>query len=254
MGRTTRHQRKGRGGIFKAITRTRLGAAKLRKYDYSERHGYLKGVVKSIEHDPGRGAPLARVEFRDPVRYRKVKELFIAPEGLFTGQSVYCGALARLAVGNTLPVGEMPEGTVICNVERKLGDRGKLARASGNYATVVGHNPDEHETRIKLPSGNKITVSSDVRATVGVVAGGGRVDKPMLKAGNSYHKYKVKRNCWPITRGVAMNPTEHPHGGGNHQHIGHATTIARTRPHGAKVGLIAARRTGRLRGGAGKAR
>jgi ribosomal protein L2 len=55
---------------------------------------------------------------------------------------------------------------------------------------------------------------------IGVVAGGGRIDKPVLKAGRAYHKYKVKRNCWPKVRGVAMNPVEHPHGGGNHQHIG----------------------------------
>lgn len=56
--------------------------------------------------------------------------------------------------------------------------------------------------------------------SAGIVAGGGRIDKPILKAGRAYHKYKVKRNCWPYVRGVAMNPVEHPHGGGNHQHIG----------------------------------
>ena len=90
MGRTTRHQRKGRGGIFKGITRTRLGAAKLRKYDFSERHGFVKGVVKSIEHDPGRGAPLARVEFRDQYKFRKNHELFIVPEGVYSGQFLAC--------------------------------------------------------------------------------------------------------------------------------------------------------------------
>ena len=84
---------------------------------------------------------------------------------------------------------------------------------------------------------------------VGIVAGGGRIDKPMLKAGRAYHKFKVKRNCWPKVRGVAMNPVEHPHGGGNHQHIGKASTVARGKSAGRKVGLIAARRTGRIRGG-----
>lgn len=83
---------------------------------------------------------------------------------------------------------------------------------------------------------------------VGIVAGGGRMDKPILKAGVAYHKYKVKRNEWPKVRGVAMNPVEHPHGGGNHQHIGHASTVSRSDPPGKKVGLIAARRTGRHRG------
>ena len=74
-------------------------------------------------------------------------------------------------------------------------------------------------------------------------------DKPILKAGRAYHKYKVKRNCWPKVRGVAMNPVEHPHGGGNHQHIGKASTVSRGKSAGRKVGLIAARRTGRIRGG-----
>uniref|UniRef100_A0A671TEK1 Large ribosomal subunit protein uL2 n=1 Tax=Sinocyclocheilus anshuiensis TaxID=1608454 RepID=A0A671TEK1_9TELE len=91
-------------------------------------------------------------------------------------------------------------------------------------------------------------ISSANRAVVGVVAGGGRIDKPILKAGRAYHKYKAKRNCWPRVRGVAMNPVEHPFGGGNHQHIGKPSTIRRDAPAGRKVGLIAARRTGRLRG------
>ena len=99
----------------------------------------------------------------------------------------------------------MPEGTIICNVEEKTGDRGKLARASGDYATVVSHNRDTNITRVKLPSGIKKAISSANRASIGIVAGGGRIDKPLLKAGRAYHKYKAKRNCWPKVRGVCMN-------------------------------------------------
>merc|ERR1712151_467020 len=108
---------------------------------------------------------------------------------------------------------------------------------------------DDNKTRVKLPSGVKKSIPSTCRAMVGIVAGGGRLDKPLLKAGNAYHKYKVKRNCWPKVRGVAMNPVEHHHGGGNHQHIGHASTVRRDKSRGKKVGLIAARRTGLIRGG-----
>merc|ERR1711964_425347 len=97
--------------------------------------------------------------------------------------------------------------------------------------------------------GIKKTIPANCRSTVGIVAGGGRMDKPMLKAGRAYHKYRVKRNCWPKVRGVAMNPVEHPHGGGNHQHVGHPTTMSRDAVAGQKVGLIAARRTGRKTGG-----
>ena len=103
-------------------------------------------------------------------------------------------------------------------------------------------------TRVRLPSGSKKTLSNQCRAAVGIVAGGGRTDKPMLKAGRAFHKYRVKRNEWPRVRGVAMNPVEHPHGGGNHQHIGHPSTTRRVDPAGKKAGLIAARRTGRLAG------
>ena len=167
---------------------------------------------------------------------------------MHTGQFVYCGKKAVLSVGNVLPLNSLPEGTVVCNVEDKAGDRGTLARTSGNYATVIGHDTENNVTRIRLPSGAKKTVPSLSRATVGIVAGGGRIDKPMLKAGRAFHKYKVKRNSWPRTRGVAMNPVDHPHGGGNHQHIGHSSTVKRGSVPGQKVGLIAARRTGLHRG------
>ena len=141
----------------------------------------------------GSGAPLARVVFRDPYRYKLRKETFIATEGMHTGAFVYCGKKATLAVGNVLPVSACPEGTIICNVEEKVGDRGALARTSGNYATVIGHSPEENKTRIRLPSGAKKTVAGGARATIGIVAGGGRIDKPLLKAGRAFHKYKAKR-------------------------------------------------------------
>lgn len=248
MGRVIRAQRRGKGSVFKAHVFHRKGPAALRSVDFAERHGFIRGMVKDIIHDPGRGAPLARVVFRDPYRYKLREELFVAAEGIYTGQFLYCGKKATLQVGNVLPVGQMPEGTVVCCVEEKPGDRGRLARASGNYATVIAHKPDAHRTRIKMPSGGKKLLSSSCRAIVGVVAGGGRIDKPILKAGRAYFKYKAKRHEWPRVRGVAMNPVDHPFGGGNHQHIGKSSCIRRDASAGRKVGLIAARRTGRLRG------
>eukprot|EP00126_Sphaerothecum_destruens_P006195 Sdes_comp19257_c0_seq1m10238 len=249
MGRVIRGQRKGAGSVFKSHVHKRQGAAKLRQLDFAERHGYIKGVIRDIVHDSGRGAPLAKIVFRDPYRFKLQKELFICAEGMYTGQILYAGKKATLNVGNILPLKTMPEGTIVCNVEEKVGDRGALARASGNYATVISQNPDENKTRLRLASGAKKVVSADCRAMIGIIAGGGRIDKPLLKAGSAHHKFRVKRNCWPRVRGVAMNPVEHPHGGGNHQHIGSASTVRRDKSAGAKVGLIAARRTGRIRGG-----
>jgi len=249
MGKVIRAQRKGRGGIFTARNIHRVGKPQHRRLDFSERHGYIKGVVREIKHDPGRGAPVALVSFRHPYKYRRCNSFFLAAEGMYTGQFLYCGKKASLAIGNVVPVGNLPEGTVICNVEDDHADRGKLARSSGESAVVIGHNSETQKTRIKLPSGAKKSILDTCRAMVGVVAGGGRTERPILKAGNQYYKYKAKgRKPWPIVRGVAMNPVEHPHGGGNHQHIGHPTTVSRNSAPGQKVGLIAARRTGRLRG------
>ncbi|MCA0402570.1 MAG: hypothetical protein LCH30_02110, partial [Proteobacteria bacterium] len=172
-------------------------------------------IRKAIVHDPGRGAPLAKVVFHNNKSgIGKETSTFVAAEGMFTGQFIYAGRRAQLTVGNILPVGLLPEGTVVCNVEEQVGDRGTLARTSGRYSTIIGHNPDVHRSILKLPSGKKKVVSSDCRAMIGLVAGGGRTEKPMLKAGRSYYKYKAKRNCWPVVRGVAMNPVDHPHGGG----------------------------------------
>jgi large subunit ribosomal protein L8e len=253
MGKVIRTQRKGRGNVgFKVRKIHAIGKPQFRNIDFSERHGYLKGVVRQILHDPGRGAPLAEVVFKHPYKNKKDKQLFLATEGMYTGQFVYAGKKAKLTVGNIIPVGLMPEGTVISNVESQTGDRGKIARASGVSSVIVSHNEEDGTTRIKLPSGMKKVINSKCRAQVGIVAGGGRTEKPMLKASASYWKYKAKgKKVWPRVRGVAMNPVEHPHGGGNHQHIGKPSTVGRFTPAGRKVGLIAARRTGRIRGGRG---
>merc|ERR1711934_909207 len=216
MGRVIRGQRKGAGSVFKAHTKHRRGPAKFRNLDFPERQGYIKGVVKQIVHDPGRGAPLAVVHFHDPYRYKIRKEVFVAAEGMYTGQFIYCGKKAQMTIGNVMPLSTLPEGK---------------------------------KTVLKLPSGVRKTVLGNARAMIGIIAGGGRLDKPLLKAGRAYWKYKAKRNSWPKVRGVCMNPVDHPHGGGNHQHVGHATTVSRAAPPGQKCGLIAARRTGRLKGG-----
>jgi large subunit ribosomal protein L8e len=101
---------------------------------------------------------------------------------------IYAGKHAALTVGNVLPLYSVPEGTVLTNVEEKAADRGALGRTSGNYVTVIGHNPDDGKTRVKLPSGAKKVLSSQCRGMVGIVAGGGRTDKPLLKASRAKHK------------------------------------------------------------------
>jgi len=253
MGRVIRAQRKGRQkGVYKSHNHHRVAPAAFRSMDFAERNGYIKGVIKEIIHDPGRGAPLARVVFRNPYRYKLDTEYFVAAEGMYSGQFVYCGAKATLATGNVLPINRLPEGTSVCNLEGNPGDRGKFARSSGTNAIIIGHSDDLAKTRVRLPSGARKTVDGTSRGIVGLVAAGGRTDKPILKAGNQFHKFKRQRKKWPIVRGVAMNPVEHPHGGGNQQHLGKPGTVSRFAPPGQKVGLIAARRTGKITGGRDK--
>ena len=135
---------------------------------------------------------------------------------------------------------------MICSVERIKGDGGSIAKSSGSYVSVVGYNPDKNETRIKLPSGVKKVVSGNCRGMIGIIASGGVHEKPLLKAGRAYHMNKAKGRLvsWPRVRGVAMNPVDHLHGGGSHQHIGRSSCVGRHAPSGQKVGQIAARRTG----------
>jgi ribosomal protein L2 len=146
-----------------------------------------------------------------------------------------------------LPLGEIPEGTAICNVEKRPNDGGKFVRSSGTFATVFGHTPSG--TVIKLPSGKKVVLDNRCRATIGVVAGSGRVEKPFLKAGKKYHLMVSKGRVWPRTRGVAMIAADHPFGGGRHRGVRRVSAVKRIAPPGQKVGLIAPKRTGRRRGG-----
>eukprot|EP00923_Selenidium_pygospionis_P026346 GHVN01046991.1.p1 GENE.GHVN01046991.1~~GHVN01046991.1.p1 ORF type:complete len:240 (+),score=16.75 GHVN01046991.1:2-721(+) len=203
--------------------------------------GTLKCTIRRLHHDIGRGAAMAEL------KYGTDKRSVVVPEGCYEGQEIDCGDNAPMKVGNILPIGKMIEGTQVCNLERKFGDGGKVARASGIFAVVVGHDAENKTTRVRLPSREKLILPSNCRAMLGVVSSAGRVDKPLLKAGNAFHKYKNTLKVWPRVRGTAMNPVDHPHGGGNHQHVGKPTTISKHTHKNARVGLVGARRSGRKR-------
>jgi len=165
---------------------------------------------------------------------------------MYVGQEIEMGESGEIKNGNIVLLKNVPDGTNVCNVEITRGDGGKLARSSGTYATVIGKTADK--VIIRLTSGKVKEVSSLGRATIGIVAGGGRTEKPLLKAGANYHKYKVKATKWPTVRGVAMNVVSHPHGGGLHQSVSRSSTVSKNAPPGRKVGHIAARRSGRRKG------
>jgi len=198
----------------------------------------ISGYIVDILHEPGLNAPVARIRLENGIEF-----LNYAAEGSYVGQRVEFGPGSKIATGNIVVLGEVPEGTSVFNVEKLPGDGGKYARAGGTYAVVVGHKFEENKTIIRLPSGKTVEVSSGSRATVGIVAGGGRIEKPMLKAGKKYHRAKAKAWKYPTVRGKAMSPYAHPHGGGSHPKGG--TPVPKTAPPGQKVGFIGSRCTGR---------
>eukprot|EP00658_Telonema_sp_P-2_P045952 TRINITY_DN33_c0_g1_i6.p1 TRINITY_DN33_c0_g1~~TRINITY_DN33_c0_g1_i6.p1 ORF type:complete len:213 (+),score=59.54 TRINITY_DN33_c0_g1_i6:60-698(+) len=200
MGRVIRTQRKGRGGIFRSHTRLRKGPVKLRNLDFAEKNGFIKGVVKEIIHEPGRGAPLARVNFHNPRKYKLDKELLICSEGMYTGQFIFCGKKAALHMGNVVPLSRVPDGCVICNLEAKTGDRGVIAKCSGDYATVVAHDVDRHRVKVRLPSGTKkwykdcLLYTSDAADEEDSVDLGGR--RIIKKKKNKHMELPTKRIVW----------------------------------------------------------
>lgn len=238
MGKHILVQRKGRGGI-QFRSRDHLKIAPVR-YPPLRQSNLVKGIVRKILHEPGRHTPISLVELEDGTKF-----YYVAPEGIYEGQEIQIGPGAEVKTGNVLPLSEIPEGTLVSNVEIRPGDGGKLVRRSGTYALVFSH--EGGKVLIRLPSRKEKLLDARCRATVGIVAGGGRIEKPFMKAGLKYYRERVHPKRWPVVRGVAMNPVSHPHGGGSHGRPGKPTTVARTAPPGQKVGHIAARKTGRAK-------
>lgn len=239
MGKRIRVQRRGRGGtVFRSHVHRRIAPALYPPLTTVEATGRVDGRILDLLHEPGRGSPLALVQFSDGRSC-----CLNTPEGVLVSQTVSRGTDSPLEIGNILPMSKIPEGTMICNIERQPGDGGKIAKASGSYATVVSHRAGEAE--LKLPSGRSVYIPERCRATIGVVSGAGRPEKPFLKAGTRRKWLLSKGRLWPITKGQAMIAASHPHGGGRHKHSGKPTTVSRNTPPGRKVGLIAARQSGR---------
>jgi large subunit ribosomal protein L2 len=196
----------------------------------------LSGKIEALMHNPGSGSPLALVKFENGLTCYTV-----TPEGVFTGQQICYGGKAPAEIGNIIPLGKVPEGTLVCDLELNPGDGGKMAKSSGAYATVVGHTPQG--TMIRLPSGRTRYVNDYCLATVGVVSAAGRIDKPFLKAGEKFHLMKAKGHKYPRTSGRKMVPAVHPYGSSKRSSR-RCTTTSHGAPPGQKVGLIAARGPG----------
>ena len=194
----------GRNNVGRITVRHRGGGHK-RKYrvvDFRRTKDAIPAKVERLEYDPNRSAHLALLCYADGER-----RYILAPKGLKAGDSVISGIEAPIAVGNTLPLRNLPVGSVLHNVELKPGKGGQIARAAGAYVQLVGR--DSGEALLRLASGEVRMVSQECWASIGAVSNPDNSNQTLAKAGRN--RWKGKR---PHVRGVVMNPVDHPHGGG----------------------------------------
>ncbi|WP_420140546.1 50S ribosomal protein L2 [Sphingomonas sp.] len=194
----------GRNNMGHATARG-IGGGHKQKYrfiDFKRRKWDQPATVERIEYDPNRSAFIALVKYEDgEVAY------IIAPQRLAIGDSVLAAKKTDVKPGNAMEIGQAPVGTIVHNVEMKPGKGGQIARAAGTYVQIVGR--DRGMVMVRLNSGEQRYVRSDCMCTVGAVSNPDNANQNLAKAG---------RNRWlgyrPLTRGVAKNPVDHPHGGG----------------------------------------
>ena len=239
MGKRIISQRRGRGThTYKAPSHRYIGAVSNRTYDKFEKEGVIAGKILDILNCPGHSAPLVEIEYEGGERI-----LTLAPLGLDSKQIVYTGKKAQAKMGNTVPLSAVPIGTAVFNIEGQVGDGGKFVRSAGSFAKVSSKT--SKKVTIQFKSKKTKVIDSNCRATVGIVAGGGRKEKPILKAGKMVKMMKAKNKLYPKTSGVAMNAVDHPFGSGRGRHMGKPRTVSRNAPPGRKVGSIASKKTGK---------
>ena len=201
---TTLNKKSGRNNQGKITVRHRGGGAK-RKYriiDFKRNKDNVVGKVASIEYDPNRTANIALINYADGE-----KRYIIAPKGLNVGDEVVSGESVDIKIGNSLPLANIPEGTMVHNVELTAGKGGQMARTAGSSVQILGR--EGKYTLLRLTSGEVRKVLSTCRATIGEV---GNADHELVnvgKAGRTRHM-----GIKPTVRGSVMNPNDHPHGGG----------------------------------------
>ena len=238
LGKRPLVRRRGRGGMqFRASTTGKLAPAKYPSFQLTENH---VGIIIDLVHESGRDVPLAKVRFNDGSI-----SFLPAVIGTKVGSKIQFGLKAKITDGNVTSIQNIPDGTTVCNVEKQFGDGGSFIKSAGTDATVFSHEDDG--VKLKLASGKFTKVHPKNRAMIGTLAGGGVGDRPFMRAGVKWRRFRSKGQKYPIVRGVAQASYVHPHGGGRHQHVGQSSTVSRNAPPGAKVGSIAARKTGRAR-------
>lgn len=230
MGKRIIQQARGHGSFS---YRVRRRAYKFRLKYPRELKG--EGTVIKLFNSAGHSAPLAKIKYDKGIFY------IPACKGIIEGQKISFDS-KEAKTGNILRLKDIPLKTQVCHIEASPGDGGIFIRTAGNYAVVnkiFGEN-----IFLLLPSKKERKFDSNCRAIVGVIAGAGRLDKPIIKAGKMFHKKKTRNKLWPRTSAVKMNAIDHPFGSGRGKRI-KSKIAKRNAPPGARVGLIRPKRTGR---------
>ncbi len=198
-------KRAGRNARGKITIRHRGGGHKrnYRIIDFKRDKFDIPGEVRSIEYDPNRSSRIAMVSYADGE-----KRYIIAPLGLMVGDEIISGQRVDIRPGNTMPLRNIPQGTLIHNIELQVGRGGQLVRSAGTSAQLLAKEGDDYAT-VRLPSGEERFVRQDCLATIGQV---GNVEHGNVKLGKAGRKRHL--GIRPTVRGSAMNPNDHPHGGG----------------------------------------
>lgn len=194
----------GRNNFGRITVRHRGGGArrKFRVIDFKRLKREVPGKVEYLEYDPNRTAFIARIKYADGER-----QYILAPEGLKKGATIIAAGQADVQIGNAMPLAKIPFGTSVHNVELRPGKGGQMARSAGSTCQIVGR--VDGYAQIRLPSGEMRRVKEECFATIGSVSNPNHFNTKLGKAGR-----KRWKGIRPTVRGVAMNPVDHPHGGG----------------------------------------
>ena len=206
MGKRIIQQARGHGSLTYRVRRKAFS----HKIAYPKLGTEEKGKIVKLISSAGHTAPIAKIQIKVGTFYNT------AFEGAYEGQEVEIGK-GKEEIGNILPLKDIKLGTQIYNIETRPGNGGKLIRSAGSSATV---SKESHgKIFVMLPSKKEIRLDEKCRATIGVAAGAGRLDKPLLKAGRRHHYMKAKGRIWHFTSAVKMNALDHPFGSGRGKRI-----------------------------------
>jgi large subunit ribosomal protein L2 len=231
MGKRLTQQARGKGGPAHRV-RPKAFRYKL-SYPLLSDKGI--GVVLNLIDSPGHSAPLAKIMLD--------KKIFFVPavQGLVQEQEIEIGG-DKIEDGNIVALEKTEIGTRVFNIEKRPGDGGKMVRTSGGSATVL--KKDDKNIVILMSNKNEIKLNPQCRVTIGIAAGQGRVNKPVVKAGKKHHMMKSRSKMWHRTSAVKVNAVDHPFGGGRGKRI-KSKIAKRNAPPGRKVGHLRPKKTGR---------